>query len=635
MAQNSSEVVKTQIYTILGLVFLIIAIPFAIVGMKLYLDATSYADEQTEPNEIVISNITESGVTISWTTESETEGFIQYGTSADSLNLVANDIRDLGSEYISAYKQHVIDISNLSPTTTYYYRIMSNGEEVGDASSGSFSTFAVNDSVELPDTLKGSISKESAYALVYFFVSNGNEASAVRSTYTAENGTFTYDIANLRTADGTSLFSTDNAAIVTYINSPDLGKARKVHRVTQDPGTLTLDPNSELSFTTDIDVREELLEEEGEAELEEETETEEKTETEEEALVPGIALMNNIYSNAKVNENPTIPTSIFVSNVNDTSFQVNWITKEPTSGFVSYVINSSGQSINAVDIRDSSLEVQRYTHSVQISNGSLTAGDIIYFTIVSNKKAYGLNGSSTPYEFVVPEILDSPPSPQAINGTLDYLSSSRLSSTYRDFIIYGKVKNSQGAFSIYVSAVPAYNSNGWTLSVGQARDATLATTVDYSSIDLYVVGEYNSVASGQNNNVEEVTDIEISPGLSIDALRHKAGVTSLSKLSGTSTPGSTTNITIDDTSFSVVADSAGEWSIGLDSIAQGEHQIDLNSTAQVLGLTFTIDLSYLPVTAFEIGEEEGMTIIGLLLLLAGLIFVYYIRSAPIGNKTRD
>ena len=343
--------------------------------------------------------------------------------------------------------------------------------------------------------------------------------------------------------------------------------------------------------------------------------------------------MSTIYIDPEANENSTIPTNVFVSNVNDTSFQINWTTMEPTKGYVNYGKTSSGLNKNVLDVRDSSLEVQRFTHSVTISDGSLTGGDSIFFKLVSNSKLYGQNGGNTPYEFVVPEILSSPPSPSAINGKLDYLSSSRLSSTHRDFIIYGKVKNDQGGLSTYVSTVPAYNSNGWTLSVGQARNSALNDVVDFESIDIFVLGEYNSLGQETNDNVEEVSEVTVSPGLSLDILRHNMEIASISGLAGTAFPSSDVTVSIDGTTFTTSSDTKGEWEVSINGLASGDHKIEINNNSQVLGMSVNINLDVLPNTGLS--SDVVLTIIGFGFIFCGFVIVYYARKKRITSPSQS
>lgn len=68
-----------------------------------------------EPREVIISEITQNSATISWTTAVETQAVIEYGTSATALNFFAPEAQ--------RSKKHQVDLTLLSPSTTYYFQI--------------------------------------------------------------------------------------------------------------------------------------------------------------------------------------------------------------------------------------------------------------------------------------------------------------------------------------------------------------------------------------------------------------------------------------------------------------------------------------------------------------------------------
>jgi len=68
-----------------------------------------------EPRDVVVSNIEKNSVTISWSTGVETQAIIEYGTSPTALNFFAPEA--------TKEKNHTLDITLLSPSTTYYFVI--------------------------------------------------------------------------------------------------------------------------------------------------------------------------------------------------------------------------------------------------------------------------------------------------------------------------------------------------------------------------------------------------------------------------------------------------------------------------------------------------------------------------------
>ncbi len=68
-----------------------------------------------EPRDVIISNIEQNSARISWTTSIETQGVIEYGTTPTALNFFAPEPQRT--------KNHSVDLTLLSPSTTYYFQI--------------------------------------------------------------------------------------------------------------------------------------------------------------------------------------------------------------------------------------------------------------------------------------------------------------------------------------------------------------------------------------------------------------------------------------------------------------------------------------------------------------------------------
>ncbi len=68
-----------------------------------------------EPRDVVISNIDKNSVKISWATGVETQGVVEYGTTPTALNFFAPEPQKT--------KNHTVDLTLLSPSTTYYFQI--------------------------------------------------------------------------------------------------------------------------------------------------------------------------------------------------------------------------------------------------------------------------------------------------------------------------------------------------------------------------------------------------------------------------------------------------------------------------------------------------------------------------------
>jgi hypothetical protein len=77
------------------------------------------------PKQIQISNITDTSFTVSFTTDELNIGTISYGTS-QTLNQIGMDDRDKQTGTPMQYRAHHITIENLTPSTRYFFSIISN-----------------------------------------------------------------------------------------------------------------------------------------------------------------------------------------------------------------------------------------------------------------------------------------------------------------------------------------------------------------------------------------------------------------------------------------------------------------------------------------------------------------------------
>ena len=67
------------------------------------------------PRDVVISSITQTSAKVTWTTDSESQSVIEYGTSPTSLTFFA-------PESVKT-KTHEVELNLLTPETTYYFQI--------------------------------------------------------------------------------------------------------------------------------------------------------------------------------------------------------------------------------------------------------------------------------------------------------------------------------------------------------------------------------------------------------------------------------------------------------------------------------------------------------------------------------
>lgn len=74
----------------------------------------SRADDSA-PRDVVVSDITQNSIKAGWSTGQDAQSVIEYGTSPTALNFFAPESQKT--------KQHSVDLTLLSPNTTYYFQI--------------------------------------------------------------------------------------------------------------------------------------------------------------------------------------------------------------------------------------------------------------------------------------------------------------------------------------------------------------------------------------------------------------------------------------------------------------------------------------------------------------------------------
>ena len=150
-----------------------------------------------------VSNLRDRGFTISWLSQSEEQGQVNYGTSPDALSDTAYDDR---GQAIQDYTHHVT-IINLTPDTTYYYRVVSGGVVYDNNGSPYQATTGPTLNFLLPNTITGKVYQADGFtaaegAIVYAQIGSSQALSALIDNL----GTWAINIAPLRSADAQSYY---------------------------------------------------------------------------------------------------------------------------------------------------------------------------------------------------------------------------------------------------------------------------------------------------------------------------------------------------------------------------------------------------------------------------------------------
>ncbi len=109
---------NTHIPTILGIVAITIGVVAGVLLVEQQQYTRSRAAETSVPQNVRVSNISDTQFTVSWTTTYKTTAAIRWGNDKN----LSNFITDEGTKSV-----HSLTITNLTPSTDYYFSILSDG----------------------------------------------------------------------------------------------------------------------------------------------------------------------------------------------------------------------------------------------------------------------------------------------------------------------------------------------------------------------------------------------------------------------------------------------------------------------------------------------------------------------------
>lgn len=181
------------------------------------------ASAETTPKNVRVTNVHDTNFTVSFLTDTETAGFVKYGTDTKNVKSQAGDDRDQISGTVGSFKTHHITVRGLQQNTIYYYVIGTGSGAIFDENGKPFQvkTAARNGAPAAAKTIYGSVSTEAGApaegSIVYVDVNGaGTMSSQVRSS-----GSWAIPLSNARTLDGSAYAEiTDESNIIINVQGP-------------------------------------------------------------------------------------------------------------------------------------------------------------------------------------------------------------------------------------------------------------------------------------------------------------------------------------------------------------------------------------------------------------------------------
>jgi len=202
---------KNNIPTILGIAILVVGIFAGAFFLNMTTVFRIGADTSAAPKDIRVGNISDASVTISWTTDKETNGFVSWGENQGGVNKIE-------TESDKKFFSHLITITGLSAGKTYYYKISSDGSSFDNGGIpwqfATGPTLGINkNSYLVSGSVVTSSGQPAKRALVYATVSG-----YLLSTLASDTGNFVFQLSGVRTTDLSNYQAIDPATTLIEIS---------------------------------------------------------------------------------------------------------------------------------------------------------------------------------------------------------------------------------------------------------------------------------------------------------------------------------------------------------------------------------------------------------------------------------
>ena len=215
------KVSKYKIPTILGVLFLVAGVVAGVVLVQQEQVFRLGASPDSTPQDVRITNVTDTSFTVNWITSKDTIGYINWGDS-NSVSMQARQESNIPK------RAHSVTVRGLTANTTLFFTINSGGEDyqnsgipwslqTGPTLQTSTKTLLVSGTVVKPDT------QPAEGVIVYVSAGGAQTLSAI----TSQNGSFVIPLSAVRSATGTSYAQIDpqTTLLDIFVQAGSLGVA--------------------------------------------------------------------------------------------------------------------------------------------------------------------------------------------------------------------------------------------------------------------------------------------------------------------------------------------------------------------------------------------------------------------------
>lgn len=184
--------------TIIAIIILVLGVASGVFLVQRENIFKTPAEPEETPQQVRITNISNDSFTLSWVTSRATPGFVSYGKSISSLDLVAQQ----GTLLPNTSLVHSVLVSNLTQNTTYFFKIGS-GDNIFDNSGQPYQITTAGTIAQppQPDIIFGTINNSSGLpsksTIVYITVAGVTPLSVL----TDDKGSWTVPLSTGRSSD--------------------------------------------------------------------------------------------------------------------------------------------------------------------------------------------------------------------------------------------------------------------------------------------------------------------------------------------------------------------------------------------------------------------------------------------------
>lgn len=237
-----------RIPTLLALLLLVGGIGVASYVANTSLQLTTQASPDEKPQNIRITNISDTTFTLTYTTTKSVLGTISYGTSKPTQTALDN--RDEKTGTPKQYTTHSITVTGLKPETNYVFSILSGGSIFQDADKPFITKTGpkINKKQDQESTITGTIlgsdGDQPGNVLIYVTSKNAQVISVLSDT----DGKYILKLSNLRSKNFDTYVSLDADTTMDLIALINTATSRASFLL-QDPSVPTITLSQNYDFT--------------------------------------------------------------------------------------------------------------------------------------------------------------------------------------------------------------------------------------------------------------------------------------------------------------------------------------------------------------------------------------------------